>query len=254
MKKHLIYILTFLMVITSCAKEEYLKYDTSQKDGVYLEYTHETDSVFFNFGFDSNVEHTFFVNCMLMGVPKDFDRKVSLKLSNEKYAGNGFIAAKPQYFSIPSEVTLAKDSVRVMIPVVLKRDVELETTRAILTIELLDSKDFEVRGHSEFTISFDDKTPPTPPWWASWSYGAFTKLKGQLFFKYFWEMEQENKAAYEVIVQRWGRNLDKTPNSGASSPLNTYRLTFMQYVQQKMWLYSQANPGLNLGISKPNFL
>lgn len=242
------------MVITSCAKEDYLKYDTSQKDGVYLDYTNETDSVFFNFGFDSNVEYTYFVNCMLMGVPKNHDRKIALKMSNQKYEGNGFVAAKPQYFSIPAEVTLPKDSIRVMIPILLKRDVELETIRAILTVELQDSEDFEVRGHSEFTIAFDDKTPTTPPWWQSWSYGSFTKLKGQLFFKYFWEMEQDNKAAYDVIVAKWGRNLDIAPNSGASSPLSTYRLTFMQYVQQKMWLYSQANPSLNLGISKPNFL
>lgn len=240
-------------ILFSCVKEDYLKYDTTQKDGVYLNYTPETDSVFFNFGFDSKTEHIIELNCMVMGVPKDYDRTISLKAVNDKYSDEVFIPAKAQYYSVPSEIILPKDSVHVSIPVVLKRDIELETTRAIITLELHPTEDFDIRGHSEFTITFDDKTPPTPAWWTTYNYGAFTKLKGQLFFQYFWEMEQSNKGTYDIIVARWGKNLDKKPNSGANSPLNTYYLTFMQYVQQRMWEYSQAHPELNMGIQKPNF-
>lgn len=253
MKNRYLYITTLLLILFSCIKENYIKYDTSQKDGVYLNYTKESDSLFYNFGFESITEQTINVKCMVMGVPKDHDRKVQLKINNGKYANATFVAAKAQYYTIPTEVTLKKDSVSVMIPITLKRDAELETTRAIITIELIPSDDFDVRGHAEYTITFDDKTPPTPIWWESWSYGNFTKLKGQLFFKYLWEMEQSNKATYDIIINRWGRNLDKAPNSYGDSPLTLYRITFMQYVQQRMWEYSQANPNLNLGISKPTF-
>ena len=82
---------------------------------------------------------------------------------------------------MPSEIILPKDSVHVSIPVVLKRDIELETTRAIITLELHPTEDFDIRGHSEFTITFDDKTPPTPAWWTTYNYGAFTKLKDNSF-------------------------------------------------------------------------
>ena len=73
-------------ILFSCVKEDYLKYDTTQKDGVYLNYTPETDSVFFNFGFDSKTEHIIELNCMVMGVPKDYDRTISLKAVNDKYS------------------------------------------------------------------------------------------------------------------------------------------------------------------------
>ncbi len=253
MNKRLLYILLPLL-LTSCLNEDYLKYDTNQKDGVYLDYTPTTDSVFYNFGFESITDYTLYVKCNLMGMPKSYDRKITIKMANGKYAGSEFSAAKESYYSVPEEVTLLKDSVSVLIPVLLKRDAELETNRAIITLQLDSSNDFDVRGHSEYTITFDDKTPPTPIWWASYSYGAFTKLKGQLFFKYFWDMEKESKSTYDIIVARWGRDLSKKPNDYANSPLNVYYSTFMKYVQLPMWEYSQANPQLNLGISKPNFL
>ncbi len=253
MDKRIIYIL-LAFIISSCAKENYIKYDTTQKDGVYLDYTAATDSVFYNFGFDSIEEYTILVSCKVMGVPKPFDRKINIKMVNNKYANTTFIAAKDTYYSVPSQVTIPKDSVKVSIPVKLKRDIELETTRAIITLQLEKSDDFDIRGYSEYTVTFDDKLPATPAWWTTYNYGAFTKLKGQLFFKYFWEMERDNKGTYDIIVVRWGKNLNILPNSGSNSPMTIYRVTFMKYVQQKMWEYSQANPQLNLGISKPSFL
>ncbi len=253
MNKKILYIL-LPFLLSSCLNEDYLQYDTNQKDGVYLDYTTTTDSVFYNFGFESIQEYTIYVRCNLMGVPKSYDRKINLKMENGRYAGAVFTAAKESYYTAPAIVILPKDSVSVNIPVILKRDTELEMVRAIITLQLDNSDDFDVRGHSEFTITFDDKLPTTPAWWQSFNYGVFTKLKGQLFFKYFWEMESENKGTYDIITARWGRNLSITPNSGANNPLSVYRVTFMKYVQQKMWEYSQTNPELNLGITKPNFL
>lgn len=253
MDKKIIYIILAL-IISSCAKEDYIKYDTSQKDGVYLDYTNATDSIFYNFGFDNIEEYTVFVSCNVMGIPKSYDRKVNIKMENSRHANATFTAARDTYYYVPSQITIPKDSVKVTIPVKLKRDVELESTRAIITLTLEKSDDFDIRGHSEYTITFDDKLPATPAWWTTYNYGAFTKLKGQLFFKYFREMEKESKGTYDIIVERWGKNLDIKPNSGGNNPTIVYRITFMKYVQQKMWEYSQANPQLNLGISKPSFL
>jgi hypothetical protein len=253
MKKKILYIL-LPFLLSSCLNEDYLQYDTSQKDGVYLDYTAATDSVFYNFGFESIQEYTINVKCNLMGVPKPYDRNINIKMENSRYAGTDFTAAKESFYTVPTVVVLPKDSVSVYIPVILKRDIELETVRAIITLQLDKSDDFDVRGHSEFTVTFDDKIPTTPLWWQTFNYGAFTKFKGQLFFQYFWEMEAENKGTFDIIIARWGRNLSITPNSGSNNPLSVYRVTFMKNVQQKMWEYSQANPQLNLGITKPNFL
>lgn len=184
-------------------------------------------------------------------MPRDYDRTVKLKVNSGKYASEEFIAAKEAYYDLPAEFTFPADSVQATIPVKLIRDAELENTRTILTFELEDSDDLLVRGHSEFTITFDDKEPAEPQWWASYKWGAFSKFKGQLFFKYFWEMEQENKYLFDKIVARWGRNLDIPPLIYQNNPTIVYPYAFGMYVEMKMWEYSEAHPELELNISKP---
>ena len=251
MKKLIIFLGIAVWLFAACENDDYPVYDLNQTDGVFLAYNEKTDSVFYNFGFDSKTEYVYNVTVKLMGMPRDYDRIVKLKVNSGKYANEEFLAAKETYYELPSEITFPKDSVQTMIPVKLLRNAELEEVRAILTFELEDSKDLLVKGHREFTITFDDKLPKTPAWWTTYDYGAFTKFKGQLFFKYFWEMEQENKYLFDKIVARWGRNLDKTPNTYANNPLNVYPYAFGMYVGMKMWEYSEAHPELELNISKP---
>ncbi len=253
MKRLMIFIGVIAALSTACKNEDYPVYDVNQKDGVFLAYDEETDSVFYNFGFDSKTEYIQGVTIKLLGMPRDYDRTVKLKVNNGKYADDEFVAAKEAYYELPSTFTFPKDSVQATIPVKLIRDAELEDVRAILTFELEESDDLAVRGHSEFTITFDDKLPLKPEWWTTYDLGDFTKFKGQLFFQYFWEMEQENKYLFDKIVARWGRNLDIPPFTPgyANSPLVIYETAFNLYVKMKMWEYSEAHPELELRIQKP---
>lgn len=257
----------FLLLWSSCTNENYLKYDSTLRDGLYVEHFKITlddsgvekkevmDSAFYNFGFSDITEYTYNIRCAIMGIPRDFDREISIKMNNSKYADNEFIAAKSDYYEIPDRVIVPGNAVEVMIPVKLKRHTELENTRAILTIEVVANENFDIKGNSEFTLTFDDKTPPTPIWWLAYRYGEFTKFKGQLFFKYFWEMEQENEYMFNKIVTRFGRNLDKQPiaATGQNNPTVAFSFAFSSMVQLKAWEYSEAHPELNLNIAKPNF-
>lgn len=251
MKRLMIFLGVIASLLIACENEDYPVYNVSQKDGVFLAYDETTDSVFYNFGFDSKTEYVYGVKIKLLGMPRDYDRTVKLKINSGKYASEEFIAAKEAYYDLPAEFTFPADSVQATIPVKLIRDAELENSRAILTFELEDSDDLLVRGHSEFTITFDDKEPTAPQWWASYKWGVFTKFKGQLFFKYFWEMEQENKYLFDKIVARWGRNLDIPPLIYGDNPTVVYPYAFGMYVEMKMWEYSEAHPELELNISKP---
>lgn len=256
MKNRLLNILVCTLVVcyfTSCTNSDYLEYDLSQKDAVYLNYTEETDSLFYNFGFYEITENVISIPVNLMGMPRDYDREIKITLSNERYADadTAVIPASEEYFEIPETVMLKKDSTSVYVPVKLLRHHDLEEKRAIITFNIESTEDLEVRGHSEYTITFDDKTPKTPNWWTSYNMGDFTKFKGQLFFKYFGEMEQEQKAIYDAIVERWGRFLDIMPNGSRNSPLMIYRVSFNKYVKMKMYNYSQEHPELELNIKKP---
>ena len=252
--KRLIFILSIISFsLNSCENDNYLVYDVNQMDGIFLDYNETNDSVFYNFGFDTKNEYNYFVKIKLLGMPRNYDRTVKIKINSGKYANDEFIAAKNSYFTLPTEFIFPKDSVEAKIPVILHRDSELENIRAILTFELEDSKDLLVKGHSEFTITFDDKEPIMPAWWATYKWGAFTRFKGQLFFKYFWEMEKENKYLFDKIVARWGRNLDIPPLLYMNNPLVAYPYAFATYVEMKMWEYSEAHPELKLDIQKPEF-
>lgn len=264
MNKILLYIITSVLMLSSCTNEDYLKYDTSIKDGIYIEQLLKKensqveeviDSTFYNFGFTNITEYTYNVRCMVMGTPQDKDREFKVITNNGKYADEKFVAAKEAYYEIPSTVIMPKGAVETVIPIKLKRHAELEQVRAIITIELQNNENFEVKINPEFTITFDDKTPVTPKWWQDWEYGAFSKFKGQLFFKYFWEMEQENEYMFNLITTRWGRNLDIAPFDPpyANSPLMVYESTFKVYVQTEMWNYSESHPELELEITEPIF-
>ena len=234
-----------------CEDNDYLKYDQTQQDGVFLSYTEDTDSLFYNFGFYEITEKTIEVPVNLMGMPREYDREFKVSLSNERYATEEFVAAIDDYFEVPNTVILKADSVIAKILVKLNRHSDLEDQRAVLTLNLEGTDDLGIKGHSEYTIAFDDKTPKEPNWWTSYDMGAFTKFKGQLFYRYFWEMEQSQKPIYDAIVDRWGKFLDIMPNYWGNSPLAVYRVTFNKYVKLRMWEYSEAHPELELNIQKP---
>jgi len=254
MKKQILYIYTCIALIigcSSCEDADYLKYDQNQKDGVFLNYTEDTDSLFYNFGFYEITENTIEVPVNLMGMPRDYDREFTVSLSNERYADESAIPAVEEYYEIPVKVTLKADSTIAKIPVKLLRHTDLEDVRAVITLNIESTNDLEIKGHSEYTITFDDKTPEEPNWWTTYDMGEFTKFKGQLFYRYFWEMEQSEKPIYDQIVDRWGQFLDIMPNYWGNSPLVVYRISFNKYVKLRMWEYSEAHPELELNIQKP---
>jgi hypothetical protein len=238
---------------SACSENEYLLYDVNQQDAVFLDMTELTDSVYYNFGFYEITEYIYHLPVLLMGMPRDYDREFRVSLNNGLRADSTVVPAIPAYYEVPEKITLKRDSVVAYVPIKLLRHQDLETIRTILTIQIEPSEDFEVRGHSKFTISFDDLTPPTPIWWTSWDMGAFTKFKGQLFFRYFFEMQQESPVTYNNIVSRWGKFLDIPPNNAANSPLNVYRIAFNKFVKLKMYHFSIEHPELNLNISYPVF-
>ncbi len=242
-----------IILSISCSKNEPIQYDVNQKDGVYFSESKSSDSIFYNFGFGEITEQTINIPVYLMGIPKNYDREFKISLSNDRYVNETVVPAKTSYYEIPETIIMQADSVSTHIPVTLKRHADLEVLRAILTINLEPTEDLALRGHSEYTITFDDNTPPTPAWWDTYWYGAFSKFKGQLFFRYLKELEQEDKAVYKLIVDRWGEYLTIEPNIYGNNPLYTYMITFQKYVQQKMYDYSLEHPNLDLNISEPTY-
>ncbi len=242
------------LAIFSCKEADYLIYDTTQQDGIYLKYSYEenyADSVFYNFGFSSITEFEKSVEVAIMGAPKSYERKIKVDVVSSLYANDTFEAASSEYYSVPAEVTLPADSLSVMIPITLKRHADLENKRVVLGINIVNSEDFTVRGVDRYIVTYDDNTPPTPAWWQDWRFGAFTKEKGQKFFEFFWASKEKDPYTYSIIEDRWGSELDIAPNSAGSSPLSAYRIYFNIHLWVPMYEYAVANPQLGWEIDEP---
>jgi hypothetical protein len=253
--RNIIYSIITVIVLGfySCSPNESLEYDINQKDEVYFDFYDDSDSLFYDFGFSDIENRTFTIPIGILGQPKDYDREFKISTEKNQYEANeedpSVVPATKEYFSLPEKFIIPKNAVKSTISVKLLRHADLLTKRAILNLTLISSDDFVVGEKKQFTIAFDDKTPVAPYWWKNHYFGEFTKFKARLFMKYFKEMENENKAVYLAIVDKWGENLDKTTVSFWSS----YRISFAKYVHLKMYNYSQAHPELDLKIVAPIF-
>ena len=67
-----------LMAAGSCTEEDYMLYDTTQKDSVFFAYRNDrnelVDKIEYAFNFDIATTHTIEIPVTLMGMPKDHDR------------------------------------------------------------------------------------------------------------------------------------------------------------------------------------
>ncbi len=246
------YLFALLLITLSCEQENYIQYDTSLKDAVYIDLTPETDSIFYNFGFESITKDTLFVDVKLTGIPRGEDRVINITTDNSRYASEEFAAAKDSYFTIPETVILPKDSIKTQIPIILHRDLELETARAILTLELVANEHFEVRGHKEYTVTFDDMLPAAPAWWrySTYKYGGFTKVKYQLYLQFFWATEETDPYFYNKIVEKFGRELNLR-TSPFDNPSNDYPIFIETNIHIPLFEYQEANPGVIEGVVDP---
>ena len=72
----------FTLAAASCTDEDYKVYDTAQKDSVFFEYRNASDelvdSVKYDFNYDIATVHTIDIPVTLMGMPKDYDRTISI--------------------------------------------------------------------------------------------------------------------------------------------------------------------------------
>lgn len=253
MKKIVLYSLFMAIIsLSSCLKEDYIKYDESLKDAIYLSMKPETDSLFYNFGFTSITEATLFIEVKVMGLPRNYDRKFELRTVNDKYSDYEFLPADPSYYEIPEFVTVPAGELSVMVPLKLFRNKELEETRAIITVELLPGKDFDIRGHDECTFTFDDMMPNVPAWWymQERGLGEFTKIKYTLFLESFWELKESDPLSYKMIIDKFGIELNQIDDM-YQSPFNDFPVIMVEKIVRSLYEYQLANPGVISGICKP---
>lgn len=221
-----------LAILSACTEEDYKLYDTTQKDSVFLQYRNDRDELVDNmeyaFNFDIAKTHTVELPISLMGMPKDYDRTISIVPVEE-----GTDMVEGVNYTITNNIIPANE-VEGTVHINLLRDLDPEilTTRKTLVLTIAENDDLKSVGENKFTITYSDIRPDTRPlWWSTYStLPVYSYENAQLFFDYFYRLvPQANPAIYDEMIKRYGDYFTewKTTDVG---PLAAYTRFLRQYV------------------------
>ena len=175
-------VISLVFALASCSDNSDYVYD-SQKDNIYFDINNKDGNILYSFA-DTTlnvVEVTLYIPVKISGnrVSKDRNLKIGI-VAGQTTAKEGLhYAPLSQSYIIPS------DSGKLLLPVILynKDDILLENT-VVLSLQLLDSEDFEV-GFPHLNsakVSFSARLEE-PEWWRYWmgELGFYSRTKHFLF-------------------------------------------------------------------------
>lgn len=222
--------------LAACTDEDYLVYDTSQKDAVFFEYENEKneviDSTSFTYNYDIAEYHDIVLPVKLMGMPADHDRAITL----EAVAGESDMRAGVHYEIAPAVLPAHEVSTTVRLRLLRGNDPELLSREFHLTVALAENADLRPVGRSTFRVAYSDIRPEKrPEWWSSWdALPVYSYEAAQLFFKYFHELAPKgNKATYDEMVATYGKYFERAKSM--RGPLALYDVFLIKYVLMPMY-------------------
>lgn len=238
-----------LMAAGSCTEEDYMLYDTTQKDSVFFAYRNDrnelVDKIEYAFNFDIATTHTIEIPVTLMGMPKDHDRTIEIVA-----VADSTTMKEGVNYTITNNIIPANE-VKGKVQINLIRDLDPEiqemSKRVMLTIG--ENDDLKSVGENSITIAYSDIRPETRPgWWLTWSpIPVYSFENAQLFFQYFYEYAPKADInLYNEMIERYGDYFVNAGNVGG--PFAFYDSFLRNYVCIPLYrdhpeLEWQNNPG-----------
>lgn len=188
MKKILTYIL--LLTLVACTNEDYLTYDTRQKDSVFFEYEDEegkaADSVRYDFNYDIAREHVIKIPVTLMGMPGSTDRKVQLT----PVPTDTDMKENVHYRITGDTLRAGKTGCTVCVHLLRDNDPALLERPFTLHLQITENDHLRSVGKHDFTIIYSDIHPTERPewWYTDQPMPVYSFEAAQLFFEYFYRL------------------------------------------------------------------
>ncbi|MDY5432786.1 DUF4843 domain-containing protein [Bacteroides pyogenes] len=193
--------------IIACSENEYLLYDTKQKDSVFFSYKNdknETDSTLtYRFEYDIANEHTIDIPVTLMGMPHNNTRKIdveAVKDSTDMIEGKHYIIESAE---LPAHSTTSVIKIKLL----RDKDPELKEREFKIRLAINENSDLRPTGARFFTIRFSDIRPEKQPeWWSSWApLPKYSFEAAQIFFEYFYNLAPKaNRDVFDEMVTAYG--------------------------------------------------
>lgn len=225
-----------LMCFSGCTNEDYLLYDTGQKDSVFFNYLDDKEevatSIDYTFNYDIAESHTIEIPVQLMGMPTESDRQITLipvKEETDMIEGVHY-KIEPAVLSANAVSTVVKvELLRGKDPALLERSFKL-------TLELMEGDDLRSVGQNKFTITYSDIRPQIrPEWWYTYvALPVYSYESAQMFFKYFYDKAPKaNMDVFNEMVERYGDYFVKAVQS--QGPFAMYDKFLIKYVLMPMY-------------------
>lgn len=246
--KNIVLCAPLALAFIGCTEEDYKLYDTTQKDSVFFEYRNTNnelvDEVSYNFGYDIATVYTVDIPVTLMGVPKEYDRIIDIKVVEE-----GTTMAEGVNYTITDNVIPA-NAVNGIVHVNLLRendpDIRQEAKTLVLTIG--ENEDLKSVGENSMTVTYSDlRVEIRPSWWTTYScLPVYSFENAQLFFHYFYERAPKaDISVFNEMVAKYGEYFVKASN--IMGPMAMYEPFLRNYVLIPMYkehpeLSWQASP------------
>lgn len=173
MKRNLLYIISLIIVLSSCSENERLTYN--DKSAVYF----NADSIVFSFTMVKDDSAVMDIPVRLLGLQSENERKIFVRVTENSSAVEG-----KDYKSLNDYYILPANNYEMSIPLTLMCNTDLDTQHKVLELELLASDDFDIAFPSKavYKISFTNQLIE-PSYWDDKLYnyfGEYSKVKHQV--------------------------------------------------------------------------
>lgn len=225
-----------LALAVGCTDDDYLTYDTAQKDSVFFEYLDDkeevTDSVDYVFNYNIATSYTIEIPVRLMGMPVDHDRQISIAPVKELTD-----MVEGTHYEVESAV-LPANEVKTTLKIKLLRDKDplLQERSFRLTFDLVENDDLRAVGEHRFTITYSDIRPESKPsWWSSYSpLPVYSFEAAQVFFEYYYaNAPKANIDLYNEMNEAYGDYFMKAGSS--KGPFAMYDSFLIRWVLMPMY-------------------
>ena len=251
--KHIISINWWIIggiVLFSACSRDYLRYDTDQKDGVY--WTLIGDSLLFGFSSTYLVDSSSLdILVRVMGVPRDYDRVVSVELIDSLTTGEENI-----HYFLGKEAIVKAGEVTTYVPITLyrARDPEMSFKQVSIGFRLKGNEDFELvpgmGGSSPYRVIFYLQQVGRPMWWNNTYLGDFSEELYKTFMNQFASLETTNPTIYKTLSSYAGWDLS---DWNAMYIWQNYEYVMVKYIVHPLYDYYQEQPHPDVNIPMPKY-
>lgn len=229
--RYYITIIACLAALFFCSCEnDYLLYDTSQKDAVYIQYDkNETDSIHITYGFLPNDTDTLKLPISLMGSPKNVDRQIGVEVIS-----GSTTAVEDLHYNILEKKSISANNLTDTIRIVFYRnkDEAIKENTVQLCVRLKPTNDLDTTGQTNFKVTYNNYLPAKPRWWSTYTLGPYSHKLAVKIFEYYHQMESASPYTYSKMVEYYGYWFEDP----YANPLGgMFRVPFFKHVLVKVY-------------------